>query len=137
MGDDRRRWTDRLPVAAPPTTGDLLAAIDLLRGDYDGAIQRSEARVVSAIDLLRSDFTSWTGTHLSLHGALIEQRDNAHKRYDDFIHMAELDQARKAGALGVLRFVVDLTGRNWRLVAVIAAALLALLGNVHIDVAAS
>jgi hypothetical protein len=140
MGDDpRRRWTDRLPgvVPAAPTTGDLLAAIDMLRGDYQGAIEQSEGRVVSAITSLRNDFTSWTGTHLGLHGQLLEERDTAHRRYDAFIRTAEIDQARKAGALGILRFTLDLVGRNWRLVAIVLAAVFALFGNVHFQIVAS
>ena len=139
MGDDpRRRWTDRVPgSAAAPTGSDLLAAIDMLREDYDGAIQRSETRVVTAITGLRADFTTWTGTHLALHGLLVEQRDKAHQRYDDFIRAAEIDQARKAGALGILRFALDLLGRNWRLVAIVLAALLALFGNIRLDLVAS
>lgn len=113
---------------------DLLEAFDRVRDELRREVRESEGRVQASLADLRDDFEAATKTHAGIHAVEGEARSIAHKRYEDFMLSAELAQARRDGALGVIRFSVDLIGRNWRGIAAVAIGLGVVLGNVHVGI---
>lgn len=113
---------------------DLLEAFDRVREELRDEIQRSEGRVKESIGELRGDFEAATVTHAGIHAVEGEARSIAHSRFEEFMLRAELAQARRDGALGLIRFAFDLLGRNWRGIVALGGALAFILGNVQVDV---
>lgn len=113
---------------------DLLDAFDRVRTELRDEIHRSEGRVQSSIGDLRKDFEATTVTHAGIHAVEGEARSLAHNRFEEFMLRAELAQARRDGALGLIRFAVDLLGRNWRGIVALGGATAVILGNVQVDV---
>ena len=67
--------------------------------------------------------TDFVRVHGAEHSAQREESQAAHDRFDGFIRSFELAAARKAGALGVFRFAIELLSKHARpLVAVLGAA---------------
>jgi len=127
MTDERtqHRRVGESGASGPPTLGDVL---DL--------IGRMEQRVTGSIGELRDDFEVFVQAHAREHQ---EHGTWSQERYAEIMsrfHAADIDAARRAGALGVLRFVADLAGRNWKVIATLAVAALAALGNIRIEVLA-
>lgn len=114
--------------------GDLLDAFDRVRNELRDEIHRSEGHVRNSIDDLRKDFEATTVTHAGIHAVEGEARSLAHSRFEEFMLRAELAQARRDGALGLIRFAFDLIGRNWRGIVALGGALAFILGNVQVDV---
>src|SRR3954468_23241294 len=111
MADDARS------IGAPDRRqGDtsLLEAFDRVRDELRDEIRASEGRVMNAVGDVQRRLEQSETTHAGIHAAEGEARSIAHARFEDFMHKSELAQARKDGALGVLRFFFDLVGRNWR-----------------------
>lgn len=116
---------------APASYGALLRAIDGLRDDVREDLGALEGRVMAAITEVQRDAHEYAIAHSGIHADDHAERDRlvaeakvAHDRFDDFIRNAALAQARRDGALGVIRFVIELVGRNWRGVAAVAGALI-------------
>lgn len=127
MTDERtpHRRVGEAGASGPPTLGDVL---DLLG--------RMEHRMTGAIGELREDFEVFVQGHArehEAHGAWSQER---YAEIMGRFHAADIDAAKRAGALGVLRFVADLAGRNWKVIATLAIASLAALGNIRIEVLA-
>ena len=97
-----------------------------------GAVEgRMTARVV-AIEVKQAEsrklIEDFAGSHGEMHEAEAADRRKAHGEFYDYIRAAELDRARRDGALGVARYGVELVSRHaGRLVQVILATA-ALLG---------
>lgn len=106
---------------------DLLEALDRVRAELRDEIRLSEGRVMGA-------FESATVTHAGIHATEGESRSIAHARFEDFMRKAELAQARRDGAIGIIRFTVDLVGRNWRGIVALGATVAVLLGNIRVEV---
>lgn len=115
-----------------------------LRVDLRTEISESERRVtarVDAVDLQGKDtrayLESFAKGHASEHETEAQERRRDHGLFYDFIRKAELDAARRDGALGVVRYSIELVSKHAaRIVAVLTA--LGLLGgfasgNIHID----
>jgi hypothetical protein len=119
-------------MGVDPAAFGLLAAFDRLRDDFREDLAATEGRVMSAIEDTGKHFAAYREEHGREHIAQRGDSIAAHKRFDTFIAESAIEQARKAGALGVLRFTVDLLGRNWKILATIAAAVLAAAGHVQI-----
>lgn len=113
---------------------DLLEAFDRVRRELRDEIRLSEGRVQGSIGDLRTDFETATKTHAGIHAAEGETRSIVHSRFEAFMSKAELAQARRDGALGVIRFAFDLVGRNWRGILALGGAAAFILGNVQVDV---
>lgn len=116
----------------------LLAAIEGLRSDMREDLQgiRDELRTVE--HRMVDQVTAYTSEHAILHAATEANRDEAHARYDTFIRAQEIQTARREGALGVARFMVELVARNSgaivKVVLALASAVLVLNGNVSVSV---
>jgi hypothetical protein len=115
----------------------LLEAFDRVRDELRDEIRLSEGRVMSAVVGVQERVEQSEVTHAGIHAAEGESRQIAHARFEDFMHKAEIAQARRDGALGIIRFVFDLIGRNWRGIAAAGAAGWVLLGGVHVQVVAT
>lgn len=98
-------------------------------------LRESVGGVDDKITQAGADWLRFTVDHGREHEADAEERRLAHTKFYEFIRTAELDAARRDGALGVIRFVIEKVSANsTRLVAVIvalASAILAITGQVH------
>lgn len=118
----------------PPANGyQLVAAFDRLRDDFREDLDAMEKRVTASIEAASRQLSSYQTEHGREHVTMRGESEAAHVRFDDFIRAAALSQARKDGALGVVRFLADAAGRNWKAVLVLAGAILTLAGNVQIN----
>jgi hypothetical protein len=115
----------------------FLEALDRVRDELRDEVQRSEGRVMTAVQQVQARLEQSETTHAGIHAAEGESRQIAHARFEDFMHRAELAAARRDGALGIIRFVFDLVGRNWRGIVAAGGATWVLLGGVHVQVVAS
>lgn len=114
--------------------GVFLAAIDHLRDDMREDNHRLEGRIMAVV-------TGFQTAHARVHDVDQAANEKAHDRFDAFIRSAELAQARREGALGVFRFVLEQLSRHWKpLLAIlsgVAAVVLAAGGNIRFEVIAS
>lgn len=118
----------------PPANGyQLVAAFDRLRDDFREDLDAMEKRVMTAIDGATRQLGSYQTEHGREHVTMRGESEAAHARFDEFIRSAALSQARKDGALGVVRFMADIAGRNWKALLILAGTLLTIAGNVQID----
>jgi hypothetical protein len=115
----------------------LLEAFDRVRDELRDEIRLSEGRVMTAVAGVQERLEQGEITHAGIHAAEGESRQIAHARFEDFMHRAELAAARRDGALGIIRFVFDLIGRNWRGIAAAGGAAWVILGGIHVQVVAS
>lgn len=113
---------------------DLLEAFDRVRDELRREIRESEKRVHISLTDLRSDVESANVTHAGIHAVEGESRSIAHSRFEAFMQRAELEAARRDGALGIIRFAFDLVGRNWRGIVALGGAAAVILGNVQVEV---
>lgn len=129
MTDDQHRAPELIAIGV---AGLLESLRDDVREDISGLrdeLGRSEGRVtarVDAVDLAQRETRAlierFAGDHGREHEAEAEDRRQTHSTFYEFIRAAELDDARRDGALGVVRWGVELTSRHApRLVAVILA----------------
>jgi hypothetical protein len=106
-----------------------------------------EGRLMYAIAENRRALTDYSTSHNGIHvaerletQAAFAESKVAHARFDAYIESSKISQARRDGALGVVRYLIELVGTNGRgLLQVgiaLAGILLALSGNVHIDLGA-
>jgi hypothetical protein len=138
MADDVRPVPDRRDhhiylQAIEGLREDVREDIGHLRDDMREDNERLEKRMVAMV-------TDFIVAHGAEHKAQRESSDEAHGRFDAFIRSAELAQARRDGALGVFRFVLEQISRHWKPITAVlgglAAVLLALSGSVSIEVVA-
>jgi hypothetical protein len=115
----------------------LLEAFDRVRDELRDEIRLSEGRVMTAVQTVQTRLEQSEVTHAGIHAVEGETRSIAHARFEEFMHKAELAAARRDGFLGVVRFMFDLIGRNWRGIAAGGAAAWFVLGGVHVQVVAS
>lgn len=109
----------------------FLAAIDGLRDDMREDNVRLEGRIMAVV-------TGFQAAHAAVHDSDRLENDRAHAVFEAFIRNAELNQARRDGALGVFRFAIEVVARNWRPITMILAAVTAVLfaatGDVRIEI---
>ena len=98
----------------------LHEVIDGLRDDMREDNERLEARIMTAVN-------GFVTTHGQVHESDRMLNERAHYRFEQFIRAAELAQAKRDGALGVLRFAVELVARNWRPITAVLVAVTAVL----------
>lgn len=113
---------------------ELLEAFDRVRSELRDEVRASEGRVQASLLELRSDFDAATVTHAGIHAVEGESRSIAHSRFEAFMQRAELEAARRDGALGIIRFGFDLVGRNWRGIVALGGVVAMILGNIRVDV---
>jgi hypothetical protein len=117
--------------------GAFLRAVEDLRDDVREDNRRLEERVMGAVSDLRREQRESVEAHSKAHLTDAIATETQFGRINDFMRNAELAQARKDGALGVFRFVVEQVSRHWApLVAVLAAmagSALAIAGNIRIE----
>lgn len=99
----------------------LTGQLEDVRADVREDNQRVEDRLMAALQTMAT-------VHAREHSEEDADRERVHERFEKFIKAAELAQARKDGALGVFRFVVEVVGRNARPIAQICAGAGILLG---------
>lgn len=131
MGDDRSQ-----PERRHIESG-LLEAFDRVRDELRDEIRLSEGRVMGAVQSVQARVEQSEVTHAGIHAVEGEARSIAHARFEEFMHKAEIAAARRDGFLGVVRFVFDLIGRNWRGIAAAGATAWFLLGGIHVQVVAT
>lgn len=131
---------------APQPPADVIAIgfqtlVEGLRDDFREDIRelrdelgRSEGRVTEKVLALDAklekagaDWHQFTVDHSEEHESETAERRQAHGTFYDFIRKAELDQARRDGALGVTRYVFELLSRHgariaWIILSIGAAA---------------
>ena len=103
--------------------------------DLRDELGKTEGRVIARVDLVdvaqkdtRALIESFAKGHGLDHEKEAEDRRIAHGQFYDFIRKAELDAARRDGALGVVRYGIELLSKHaGRLVAILTA--LGLLGG--------
>jgi hypothetical protein len=114
----------------------LLEALDRIRDDYREDLVGLEGRVMTAIGAIERKLDETSRTHAEVHVAEATLDRNAHEIYDAFIRDSKLAAARRDGALGVVRFVTELLGSNWKGILAAGAALSFLLGQLRVTVGA-
>lgn len=119
----------------------LRDVVDMLRDDAAGAELRGqqalnalESRVMAAIGGVDGKLGKYIEVHAGDHLAMKTTQEVANARFDAFIASNQLEQARRDGALGVVRYLVELFGRNWKAMLPLAGAVAALTGAVHISI---
>lgn len=122
----------------------LRDVVDMLRDDAAAAELRSgkalealEVRLMGAIGGVRGDLGKYIDTHAGDHQAMRTTSEIHFAKYDAYIAANAIDQARRDGALGIARYVIDLLGRNWQVVGLIVAGVAAATGAVHISIGGS
>jgi hypothetical protein len=132
--------------------GGLAGLIEGLRDDVREDIREvraeiaaSEGRVTERIVRVSTDqadtrelIESFAVEHGKLHEGETAERRKVHGEFYDFIRKAELDQARRDGALGIVRWSIELMSKNaTRIVAIlltIAATLGVASGSIDINI---
>lgn len=122
-----------------------LAALDGIRDELAGlrADVREDVRDVRTE--LRASIEGFALMHGREHIAeaahldeLVAERDRVHADFAAFMRAAQLAQARRDGALGALRFVVELAGVHYRelgvLLGIALFGLAAIAGAIRIDI---
>lgn len=118
-------------MASEPTNGNgtrlgLADVVALLREDGAASERRAqrdlvalEVRLMAAIADNRRALTDYSTTQGELHRAerneteaAFAESKRAHVRFDEFIATSKLSQARRDGALGATRYVVELLASN-------------------------
>ena len=145
MTDDHSRPPDLIASG-------LVGLIEGLRSDMreDLAELRADVREdlaemtaqVTTIDgrvrEIREQQIEFAQAHAEQHELEDQDRRAAHGAFYDFMRKAELDQARRDGALGIVRFGVELVSRHAGRLVQVALALAALLGiatgSIHLAV---
>lgn len=145
MAGDEHRAPELIAIGV---AGLLESLRDDVREDISGLrdeLGRAEGRMtarVEAVDLAQKEtrvlIERFAGDHGREHEAEAEDRREAHSTFYEFIRSAEIDRARRDGALGVMRYTIELTSRHApKLVAIIlalAGALGVATGNVSVAV---
>lgn len=115
-----------------------------LRGDMARTEDRMTVRMVALEGRQREThelLTEYATSHGNLHEEEATERRTTHSAFYEFIRKNELDQARRDGALGVVRFSVELLSKNATNIAKVIVAIAGLLavasGNVHIGLGSS
>ncbi len=96
---------------------DLREVKDELRTE----ITASEARVTTKVDTALL-------IHAELHESEQTDRREAHGKFYEFMRKAEIDEARRAGVLGIARFGFELVTRHGNAIVRVALAMAALAG---------
>ena len=118
--------------AVAPLLGAILSVGESLRTD----LRELERRVSAEIRDLRSHAEGDAEAHLKVHAA--DDADASIWRSDlvETIHAYGLDRAKAQGRWGMVRWVVDLLGRNWKLLATAAVAAATFLGDIRVELVA-
>lgn len=134
--------------ASPPYPanglGTFLRAIDGMRDDFreDMAGLRRDVRedMAKSEERVMGTMAQFARVHGVEHDEDRLALDRDLTTFRAFMHAAEIAQAKRDGALGVLRFVLELVSKHAKpIVAVIGAAtvgIAVLLGQIHIEVVA-
>lgn len=106
---------ERAPVPGA-TVGALLRAVEDLRADVreDIGHLRDDMREDNAAleGRVMSALTDFSTAHGKEHAVEREASTQAHRRFDEFVRAAELAQAKRDGALGVFRFLLEQLSRH-------------------------
>jgi hypothetical protein len=120
---------------APPAGQPLAEAIGY---GFQQLIEGLRTDVREDIRDLREEWRVFAVEHGKAHENEAIERRLSHGEFYEYIRKAEVDNARKDGALGVVRFVIEkLSANATRLVAVIlalASVLMAITGQIHFTV---
>jgi hypothetical protein len=126
------------PQSPPAAYGAFFRAIEGLEARMREDNERLEARLMGVVVEIRSEQRESNLEHAKEHQSATLVAEAEHARFSEFIRNAEIAQARRDGALGVFRFVVEQVSRHWQplsaLLVTAGIAGLALGGNIHIEV---
>lgn len=105
--------------------------------DIRTEIGRSEERMTAQIAVVRAEgqdtrsyIEQFAKGHAVLHEEESTERRKTHSEFYDFIRKAELDEARRNGALGVVRWTVELLSKHSVQIVTLLGAAAALVGFV-------
>jgi hypothetical protein len=117
---------------------DVRSDIGHLRDDVREDNDRLERRLMTLLELARGDLRDFTEAHAKEHLAGDIAIESELGKIRDFIRKSELNQARKDGALGVVRFAVELIGRHAKQIGIVllsAATFIGVVGgNIRVEV---
>lgn len=126
-----RRDNSAMYVALEHLRSDVREDIGDLRDDMRKDNERLEGRIMAVVN-------GFVTVHGRDHAAQRQESDAAHRDFRAFIRAAELSQAKRDGALGAIRFVVEVVARNWRPLTVVLTAVTAVLfaatGDIRIEI---
>lgn len=126
-----RRDNSSVNAAIEALREDVREDIGHLRDDVREDLAASEGRLTRMV----TDFITLHGRD---HTAQRTESEIAHARFDTFIRAAELAQARRDGALGMIRYFLELVSRHAKPIATIilalAGAVLALSGAITVQI---
>lgn len=131
-GDGPQRRAGEAAANGPPSLGDILTVAEGIRTD----LRAMEGRVTTDIRDVRDDFEGFVGGHVQVHASHDAWSQEKYGELVGRLNGYDLDMARRQGALGLVRWGIDLAGRNWKLIATAALTLLTFLGNIRIDLVA-
>lgn len=109
---------------------DILNVAEGIRDD----VRAMETRLAADIRDVRDDFEGFVSEHVKTHGSDSQATRSGFDKLTDRLNAYDLEQARKQGTWGMVRWTFDLLGRNWKLIATAALALLTFFGNIRISV---
>jgi hypothetical protein len=132
------RAVEELRADARDFRADVREDLGHLRDDVREDNQRLEQRLMAVVADLRAEQRSSIEAHAKLHLEAAIETESELGRIRAFMNKAELDQARRDGALGIFRFAVEQISRHWGQITVVlatfAAAAAAVAGNIRIEV---
>jgi len=105
----------------------FISAIEGLRTEISGLRDDVREDIKEIREDLERAVTNYAITHGHEHQAERDDSRAAHDRFDTFIRNAELAQARRDGAIGIFRFVIETLARYARPIATVLLGLAALI----------
>lgn len=112
----------------------LYVALEALRQDVREDIDKMEGRVTGAIDSIRREFAEYGKVHAGEHSSSRSASEARWAAFDTYTHSQEIAQARRDGAIGLVRYGLELGSRHWKLLALLFGAVGLALGNIHLNV---
>lgn len=115
------------PPAAQIASG-LADLVEIFRADLRDLEGRLRSDIGDVEDRLTAKIDTGTFNHAKLHDEERVERREIHGKLAEFIRSRELAEARRDGALGALRFTVELVSRHSGQLGYLAGALAVILG---------
>ena len=92
-----------------------------------------EERLMAAVGNLRDDWEHYNVIHADEHRALVAREHEVHDDLAERLARDDLDDARRRGQFGAVVWFIAFLERHWQFLAVAFLALMALLGNIHVN----
>lgn len=102
---------------------DLKEDLKEIRAELKSDLSSAMSKLESRMEAQRQDSVEYTIIHGKQHEEEALDRKTTHGEFRDFIRKFEIDEARKNGALGVFRYMIEIGSQHApRIIAIIAAA---------------